>query len=210
MSERTDGSDARTHADGLPGSPPSPLALPHRYLVGVDGLPLGLRHPRSGENALDDVVLPSPVFVDVGSPRTDMLLGRSVLVAKRDISSEPVALSQVIAKSQRTRDYDVGVGAGESFWFTECPSLRGAKFTFRLESKASSALDAALTCSSSTTMSQSMTGLAARPGTAVLPTCSMATTGTACRSKRFGVLAAEGCELLGPGRVVLANLNHGT
>ena len=38
--------------------------------------------------------------------------------------------------------------------------------------------DAAATSCSATTMSQSMTGLAARPGTEVLPTCSMATTGT--------------------------------
>jgi hypothetical protein len=37
---------------------------------------------------------------------------------------------------------------------------------------------AAATSFSATTMSQSMTGLAANPGTEVLPTCSMATTGT--------------------------------
>src|SRR6266851_2638484 len=38
--------------------------------------------------------------------------------------------------------------------------------------------DAAATSCSATTISQSMTGLAARPGTEVLATCSMATTGT--------------------------------
>jgi hypothetical protein len=38
-------------------------------------------------------------------------------------------------------------------------------------------LVAAATSFSATTMSQSMTGLAANPGTEVLPTCSMATTG---------------------------------
>jgi hypothetical protein len=49
--------------------------------------------------------------------------------------------------------------------------------------RATSTSDAASTCCSTTTMSQSMTGFAAKPGTAVLPTCSIATNGTPAESR---------------------------
>jgi hypothetical protein len=47
-----------------------------------------------------------------------------------------------------------------------------------LKPSATKVCEAAMTAGWATTMSQSMTGLAASPGTAVLPTCSIAVTGT--------------------------------
>jgi hypothetical protein len=106
------------------------------------------------------------------------LLHRRILLPQLSVGPQNAPDSQVIAQRQTTLHHDIGVGPGQPLWLLECPPQRDAELAERFEPSLVRACDAAATSCPATTISQSMTGLAARPSTEVLPTCSMATTGT--------------------------------
>jgi hypothetical protein len=125
---------------------PSTLSWSHRYLIGVDGLPLRFGKSCHVENALHDVVLAGPVLVDVRGRRCDSLPCFPVLVPELVISSQCLANSEVVAQGEGSSNDHVGVGADESLWLPERPSLWDAEFTAGLEAEASSTPEAEATC----------------------------------------------------------------
>ena len=153
-----------------------------RDLIGVDGGSLGGGQACGSEDLLHHRVLPPAVLVDVRNCGTDLPLDGSVLLAQARVGAQDVPDGEVVAKRQRVLNDDIGVRRGQALRFLKCPPQRNAELAQRRESQPARTCDAAATSCPSTTMSQSITGLAASPGTAVLPTCSMDTTGTPAAS----------------------------